>query len=336
MIYVLFGDDEFTLSGELAAMKAEVGPADLLDVNITVLDGPSVSFDEVVATSSTVPFLADKRMVIVQGLLSQFEVRAPSRQRGRSATVSKRSLGQWEKLPEHLAQLPGTTELVFVDGRLIESNSLFGMIRPLAQVRRYPLPTGSKLREWIRQRAADQGADIEPAAIDALIDSVGGNMRVLDLELQKLSVYRGAQSIRREHVLELVAYARETNIFAAVDAVVEARPGAAIQLIQQLLASGGSATYIITMIARQVRLLLLAKDLKAQGVSPAQMGPRLSLSGYPLRKTLEQEGRFTLEQLAGIHRELLEADLNVKTGGADDQVTLEVLVAELASRPRSS
>ena len=178
--------------------------------------------------------------------------------------------------------------------------------------------------------------DIEPKAIDALMDSVGGNLRVLDLELQKLSVYRHAASIRGEDVLELVAYARQGNIFAAVDAVVEARPGDAIRLIQQLLGSGRPATYIITMIARQVRFLLLAKDLKAQGVSPAQMGSRLSLSGYPLRKTLEQEGRFTFAQLADMHRDLLEADLNVKTGGVDDQVTLEVLIAELASRSRSA
>ena len=104
-------------------MKADIGPPDLRDVNITVLDGSSVSFDEVVATSSTVPFLADKRMVIVDGLLTEFETRTPSRQRGRTATVSERSLGQWARLPEHLAQLPATTELVFVDGRLGESNA---------------------------------------------------------------------------------------------------------------------------------------------------------------------------------------------------------------------
>ena len=51
----------------------------------------------------------------------------------------------------------------------------------------------------------------------------------------------------------------------------------------------------------------------------------------PLKKTLEQERRFTHQQLAAIHRKLLEADLSIKTGEADEQLALEMLVAELAS-----
>ena len=333
MIHLLHGGDELSLHETLSSLKEEVGPAELRDVNITTLKGSEVSFEELVATCSTVPFLADKRMVIVEGLLSLFEQRAPGRAGSRAGTGQKRALDQWEGLAEHLPRLPPTTELVFVDGRLTESNPLLARLRPLAKTRTFPLPLGRDLLQWIRQRAATLGIDIEPRAVNALAESVGPNLRVLDSELQKLSLYRQGEQVRHQDVQELVAYVKEANIFAAVDAVLEGRPGVAIRLVHQLLDAGRVPSYVITMIARQVRLLLLAKEIKAQGVPSDEIGRRLSLSGFPLRKTLEQEGRLTRQRLAEIHHMLVQADLDIKTGRADEQLVLDTLIAELASAP---
>ena len=66
-------------------------------------------------------------------------------------------------------------------------------------------------------------------------------------------------------------------------------------------------------------------------MAAGQMGGRLSLSGYPLRKTLEQEARFSHERLAGIHRRLLETDVSIKTGELNEQVAMDLLVAEMAT-----
>ena len=94
MIHLLYGDDEFSISETVASMKDAVEPADLRDVNVTVLDGPSIGFDELRATCDTVPFLAAKRVVVVHGLLGQFERRrAPPRRRPPSGRRASRTPG---------------------------------------------------------------------------------------------------------------------------------------------------------------------------------------------------------------------------------------------------
>lgn len=332
LIYLLYGGDDFSLQETLSSLKEAVEPAELRDVNIAALDGTRVTVEELVAASSTVPFLAEKRMVIVDGLLSLFEVRAPSRSASSRATSTRgAALGQWEPLAQRLSGIPETTDLVFVDGLLSESNPLLSRMRPLAKTLRFPLPSGRELPEWVRLRAAKLDAEIEPRAVAALAENVGRNLRMLDQELQKLSVYRGGERIRLQDVQDLVAHVKEANIFAAVDAVLEGRSRLAIRTIRQLVDAGRAPTNIITMIGRQVRLLLLAKDLKAQGVLPAEMGRRLSLSGYPLRKTLEQGERLTTQRLVEMHHRLLEADLGIKTGETDGQLALDLLIAELAA-----
>ena len=131
----------------------------------------------------------------------------------------------------------------------------------------------------------------------------------------------------------MVSYAQESNIFASVDAIVEGRVSEALGLVHGLLEGGSPTGYIMTMIARQVRLLILAMEIGARRLSTGEASQRLRLSGYPLRKTLFQADRFSMERLVEIHRMLLEADLAMKSTGADDELILDTLIADIASQP---
>ena len=227
MIYLLYGEDDYSRSQALASIKAGVVPADLRDVNITELDGSEVSLEELVATCGTVPFLAEKRVVVVRGLLSLFERRTRSRRQATGSSEQAPSRARWRKLPEHLPRLPESTDLVFVDGRLTGINSLLAAVRPLAAVRSFQPKSPGEVRRWIRERAAAEEMEVQPGAVDALADTVGNDLWALAAEMEKLYLYRRGAPVRREDVEELVSYAVEANIFATVDAVLEGRPDTA-------------------------------------------------------------------------------------------------------------
>ncbi len=331
MIHLLYGEDGLSLEEALAALKKDAGPDELQDINITTLEGASVSFDEFAATCSTVPFLADKRVVIIRGLLSKFEARGFGAGRSQArAQQGEGRLGLWDSMKEYLPTVPDTSDIIFVDGRVTARNPLLSHIKPHAKVQTFPLPSVRDVPVWIKGHAAKLGVSIEPRAIATLAVTIGSDTRVLDSELRKLALYRTGETIMQEDVNELVSYAREASIFAAVDAVLEGQAGPALRMIQQITTAGQPAVYVITMVARQVRLLLLAKDLKAQRVSPLEVGSRMKLSGYPLTKTLEQEAHFTMERLKLIHKKLLEADLAIKTGLAEEQMALDMLIVEIS------
>ncbi len=311
----------------VASMKEQVGVPDLRDVNITEIDGRSAALDELIAICSTVPFLAEKRLVIVRGLLSRFE----SGRGGRQPAQPRPKLGEWDGLADRLRDLPPTTDLVFMDGAVASSNPLFRALGKVSKSQRFALPNQRQVSRWISDRAQESGIPIEPRAIAAIAESVGNDLRVIVSELEKLSLYRSGETIRQEDVAELVSYARDANIFAAVDAILEGRSGTAIRMVHGLLQGGASPIYLLIMLARQVRLLILAKELKAEGVPGADLGSRLGLSGYPLRKTLNQESAFTSSRLIETHRRLLEADLRMKSTGADTGLIIDILVAQLSS-----
>ena len=329
MNYLFYGDDKFSIYENIASLKDQVGGDDVSDVNVVAFAATNLSVSELLATCNTVPFLSNKRVVIVDGLLTRFERKLSAREA--SVPDGSLGLGEWEKLGAELPNIPNSTDLVFVDGILSRNNPLLSRIRSKVTVRNFLVPKGGQLREWIRNRADSKGMNVEPAAVNLLAETVGGDLGTLDAELEKLSSYSNGESVRHEDVEVLVPYTKEATIFTTVDAMMEGRIGASIMLVQQLLDSGRPSTYLLTMMARQTRLLLLTKDLKARGVPIPDIGNRLRLSGYPLQKTLEQERKFTSSQLSDIHNMILETDISMKSSSIDEITALELLVVEIAS-----
>ena len=326
MIYLIYGEDSLSVEEMLASLRAAAASDELYDVNTTTLDGASVSLAELEAAWSTIPFLADRRTVMVRGLLARME-----RGRGGGSTRSRGFEDEWTDIGERLAHVPESSDVIFVDAAVNRGNPLLRAIRSLAQVHEFRLPSVREMPGWVRQRADRLGAAIEPSAISALVDAIGNDTRLINMELQKLALYRSDGMIRRQDVEAMVSYVREANIFAAVDAALEGRAGIALRLVHQFLDAGRPPTYLITMLARQVRFLIVAKDMKARGFQQDEIGRKLSISGYPLTKTMQQEGRFDAVRLVEIHRRLIEADLSIKTGAADEEMALDALIVALST-----
>ncbi len=357
MIHVLHGKDEFSISEALARIRASVGPEEMRDANTTVFEGRGFQIGAVVAAASAVPFLAERRLVIVRGLLSRLEEKekklsqksalpagegqgeeeAPSPPE-RSEIVS-RSLGdEWDGLASRLEGIPATTELVFLDVPETKDQELkrggrgLRAVGPRAVVREFEPPRWQALDAWTRDRFATLGAQAEPDAIARLVWLAGGNLRLLDQEVRKLALHADGRPVRMEDVDLLVPEAREENIFAAVDAILERRPGVAMKLLYSLLSGGATSGHVLNMLSRQVRNVILARELRDRSVLDDEIGKRTGVKkGFALDKTLRQAERFSPAYLASIHRRLLDADLSIKTGELDERLAIEILVARLSA-----
>lgn len=321
MIRVLSGDDDFATEERLREIRESVGPDEVRAPNTTTFDGDAASPNEVIGAASAVPFLAEQRLVIVKGLLGSLE----------SGSRRRRS-SDWSGLAEALKALPPTTELVFVEGPLKKGGLGLRTVGRDAVVEKFDRKRGRDLEAWIGRRFAAEGATAAPDAISRLAELIGGDSRQLASEVEKLALYCRGRTVSRSDVDTLVSPAREANIFAAVDAVLERRAAVAFRLLHQLLEEGNSVQYILTMLERQIRLVLIAQDLRLAGVPADAAARRLGMraESFPFRKTSEQARRFDFAFLSTTLHRLLEADLAFKSG-ADERLGIELLVARLAT-----
>ncbi len=334
MLYVLYGEDDFSLHEELEKIKEGLGDGELLSSNTTVLGGQGLSLEQLVSVCNALPFLAPKRLIIVQGLLSRFERRDGGRDGERSRSLeSGAEEGHWHLLGERIDIMPPSTVLVLADGRLGRDNPLLKQLSSRATVKEFPLLRAGALRHWIQLRVGEKGGSMSPSAITLLADLSGSNLWILSNEIEKLCLWAGQRRVEEQDVRQLVSHAREANVFAMVDAIVEGRTVLALQLLHELSDEGASALYLLVMITRQFRLLLLAREMSRRSLSRTDIRNRLGLvSDYRFRKTLEQVERYSAGRLTEVYHKLLETDVSIKTGKRGEELALDLLVAELCRR----
>ncbi len=328
MLYVLYGQDDFSLGQALERIRTGLGDRETVAINTTRLDGQHLALSELKNKCDTAPFLSSHRLVMVEGLLGRFEVKQ-GRSRSRKGK-SGNGLGEWQELDSYIRQMPETTALVLIDGEVKNSNPLLEKLSPLADVETFPLLRGKDLKAWIRQWVKREGGDITPQAVSLLAELIGGDLWAMDGEVQKLLLYGQERAISEDDVRQLVSCIQEANIFALVDAVTEGRTELAQQLLHRLYDDGVPPTHILTLLTRQFRLIALAKDLR-KGLSRLQIQDRLGLKqSYVVDKTLSQAELYDFEGVRRAYDKLLETDLAIKTGKYSDKLALELLVTELA------
>ena len=327
--YVFHGADEFTRAETLAEFKRKLGPPDTVDLNTTLLDGRSLTLAELRHACDAIPFLADKRLVVVNGLLK----RLTPRKGQETPTAQKEYLAT---LAEYLPRLPQTTRLVFVeDGPLPAKHPILQLAQQetWGYIKRFDPPEARALPRWVEQRTRKHGGEIEPQAAGQLAAVVGTDLRLLDQEITKLVTYTGAErAITSADVDALVPYAQAAVVFDMVDALGQRDGRTAAQTLHRLLDAGEHPLGLLGMIVRQFRLLIQVKELKAEGATARDIARVLRLHPFPAGKLANQANHFTAAQLEAIHRHLLETDVAIKSGRVKPEVALDLLVAGLAAK----
>ena len=329
MLYILYGEDDYSRQRALDEIKSTIGDETALATNTTVLDAPQATIDQLRSVAEAMPFLAEKRLVIIQGLLERFEARAKSGRRKKTASVSNRQ-SDHRSLADYLAAIPDSTVAVLVDGKISNKNPLLGALSAKAKVKSFPLLDKEKLNQWINKRVVDSGGSISQSAVGLLTSYVGSNLWVMASEIDKLVLFTGGRQIEADDVRQVVSYVQEGSVFNLVDAILEFRGGMAEKLAEQLLQRGASPAYLLVMLTRQLRLVVRVKELKNQRRPEAEIMGRLEMtSPFILRRTLEQASRYSLARLKEVYHRLLETDLAIKTGKYNAELALNILIAEL-------
>lgn len=338
MIVLLHGDEEFTRSEALIALRRRVLGADELGgLNLSVLEPPpdmAVLRDH----ADALPFLGDRRMIVVHGWLE-----ALARDLARGQEKAQRIA---EALSAYLPHLPDSTYLVFVENvRVPAHHPVMRTLADLAakgqaEIHLFSLPQNARERRefvlrWLRDRARSLEVELAPEALTRLVDTAGHDLRLLHQEMEKLRAYVGAGGfVTVEDVERLVPAAWEANVFHLVTAIGEGNARRATILLQQVLAAGQHPLQVLALLARQYRIYMGIKDLTTQGHSPDEIARALRVPAWVVRRDMHVARRLSWAFLERAMEHLLKTDVRIKRGEIDATLAIQMLVVRLALASR--
>ena len=316
-VYAVVGHDRFLRNDALTSILPML--ADEMDkLGPARFDGPQAQLAEVLDEVRTLSLLGSRRVAIVDDA-DPF------------ITANRAPLERYCSAPSD------SGSLILLCNTLPKNTRLYRTISSGGAVIHCDPPKGGAVVGWIVNRArTTYGKQLSEPAARALHDHLGDVLGRLDAELAKLAAYVGVRSeITPADIDAVTGHHREEKVFAVTDAMSSQDTGAALGHWEQVLATDRAAPgRAIAGLAWGVRRLLEARRDWEAGVDIRDLARRMYTDPRVLRRRLE---RVTTEQLERQQRDLLAADLAVKTGASTVDLAVQKFIVRHSAgdRPRT-
>lgn len=298
-VFLFHGADTYSQREKLNFWQAEFQKKYGGDMNISIIPGKGAAANQIFQNCSAMPFLSEKRLVIVKNFFAD----------GTAEELSE--------MAERVENVPDFCVLVFsettdsVDKRI----SLYKKIHKIGKIVEFAPTAGSKLLGWIEKQIETRGGKIEKDAVIYLAELVSGDLYRMENEVSKLVSYAGERPITKADIGLLVDTQLDTSIFRLTDGIGQKNKKLALGTLHQLIESGEELHGIFYMIMRQFRIITGVKDLVSQGLSRDAIVAKLHEHPFVVSNTMAQSRNFSIDQLKRAYELLIEIDIKLKSGG---------------------
>ena len=312
-VYFLFGPETY-LRDEAARSIADQAMSGTLlrEFNDSTFNLTSDDARDAIAAAEQLPMMSQRRVVRIKNL-------------------GKLKEADEEVLLNYVNRPLDTSVVIFITEEIDKRKKLAKMLMAGAAFEFQPLKL-NELQAWIRFYLKDLTAEIEPQALQRILETVISDLHTLANELNKLAAAAlPSGRITTELVDSLVGRSREHMNWELSDHIISRNRKGALKTLKDLLDDGVEPLLLIGLIAGTYRRMALAKALLSQGASPATIFSEVRMPPFKQRDYLALLNRVDSERLARTIRRVAETDLAIKTSKATPRMQVEMLVCELMS-----
>lgn len=314
-VYLLYGEESFLIRKYCSELEKIIEPEAML-MNTDRFFDKDCSAESICDAASTMPFMSEKRLVIVQS----------------SGLFAAGRKDDSEKVCDFLDQLPDTTLLVFAETNVDKRSRIYKKVAKIGHCAEFKTQSERDLCVWVEQMFKKQGKVISKSNATLFVRTVSHDMEIIAKETEKIISYIGDKNeVSAQDIDKLCVKSLEAQIFQMLEAFGHKNSQAALDIYNKLIRLKESPIMVIAMIARQLRLIFQSKLLLNQGLDSAAIAGRLAQRQFIISECLRQSKHFSNEKLQEALKQCLATDVNIKTGKINDVLAVELLIVDFCN-----
>ena len=307
MIYLLFGKQALMIKTRLAKLVKEQLPV-VDDFSFVRYNAKETTVQDIVSDAITLPLGYERKMVVIDDayFLSN------------SKTKEKIDKDQdFDKLIDYLNHPSAATDLVFtLNATTFNVKSDIGkLLKNKAMIYELTDIDAASWPEYVKRYFAKYNIKIDASAINQLIARTQSDATLFVSEAQKLMI--NSDYITLELVEALVPRPIEENSFALSNALVKGKIDEALSIYRDLKTHAEEPVMLISLLARQFRLMLKVLYLSNQGLSQVDIAKKLGIHEYRVKLAINSQRNLNETRLLSILERLYELDYNIKSSQID-------------------
>ena len=186
----------------------------------------------------------------------------------------------------------------------------------------------NRVKDYLKK----QGFTIDEEGLKYLINNSLNNYDLVMNEVLKLTLYYDKPGfISYNDILKITSKTLNTNNFLLVDAIVDNDLEKSLDLYNDLKVLKVEPSVIISLIARDFRIMLSIKTMLEEGKQEYAIMNELGLMDWQFNKYLNKVFPYKIKELETILVKLADLDLNIKMGKVDRFMGLELFIIDICS-----
>ena len=315
--YLLAGEEGYFISRALDILVERALSGAPRDFNLDIFYGKDSRADAVAAQASTLPMMAERRVVILK---------------------EADKLRDLEPIKSYLESPSDSTVFILVAENADKSKekALSTAVAKRGVAVHFYHPFESEIPRHIRAMAKAAGYDIDEAAARFLSDFLVGNLALIEAEVRKVFNYMGERKkITLEDVKESAGDFGLPLIFDLIDAAADKRRGVASEVLAKLLRDGEEPLMMLSMMAGHWRKLVSAREMKEGGAGDEEIAKALRLNFNNKKSFLRQVSALGMDEMTKAFRLFREADTALKSSAVSPGAVIEMLLFRLTEGGRA-
>ncbi len=306
MIVTLTGENSFALQQELqqlvGAFVSEHG-----DLALERLDGEAVDADRISEALTSLPFLADKKMVVLRGLGTNKQL--------------------YEQAEQLFSDISETTDVIIVEPKLDKRIAYYKFLKKQTDFHEFPELDQYGLANWLVDEAKARDGSISSSDARYLVERVGASQQLLSNELEKLLLHD--PKITRQTIDLLTDAAPQSTIFQLLEAAFAGNRRQALKLYAEQRTQSVEPIQIIAMLGWQLHVLAVIKT--AGDRSADTIAKEAKINPFVVRKSQAIARNLTLARLKKLVNDLLKIDTQAKSTNIDTDEALQHYLLTISS-----
>jgi DNA polymerase-3 subunit delta len=320
-LYFLYGEEKYLVSYYMKKLSGKASGKQFTDFNFQKFDGGETDADHIAEAVQSLPFFSERKCVLVEN---------PD-----ADAMKAVEAGKWKEL---VSSMPETTVLVVAlpdlkaDEKKKKSWKKFiDLMKSHGNVVRFGRRTGPQLQKLLCSGAQKRGCQLSSRNADRLVSFCGSDLTTLLNELEKLCSYVEQGEITVQVIDSLASKNLEARVFDLSKAVLSGSGDRAYSILNLLLEQGEEPVGILAVLSSAYLDLYRVRASIQSGLGTLEPAKHFDYARKEFRlKNAERDaGRYPDGMYRESLKELLAADLALKSSRGDRRIVLEKLIARL-------
>ena len=300
--YLFEGPEEYIKQQALKQLCARLLPEGLEEMNLADMTDPDA--DALIAAAETLPFMGEKRVIIVRECALLVN--------GRKAEDDRKV----EAVTDYLTHIPPSACIVFyIKGKADGRKKLYTLIKKQHVIVDFSQMNDAECADWARKAMRRMGKALDADTAARLVFTVGRDAALLRQEMDKLCAYLDERDVvTAEDIDAICTRSTECTVFQMVDAQVAGNSDAAFALLRDMVRAGEDRIGILAMLLRQYRILYHMRCLMDERTPQQSQAQLLGIPPFSVGRTQQQARRFDKARLKEAYDFLLDYEFRLKQG----------------------